>query len=80
MQCSWTYLGEKIIDFDDNGNLDEKRSLTMMTMKLLPDRATADGEIFGKLQERVKQRLQVLEYKIPNAKYKLQMDDTFDVL
>ena len=42
---------------DDDENKEEE---------LLPDRATANGEIFGELQECVKQRLQVLEYKIQN--------------
>ena len=41
--------------YDDDENKEEE---------LLPDRATANGEIFGELQECVKQRLQVLEYKI----------------
>ena len=47
---------------DDDENKEEE---------LLPDRATANGEIFGKLQERVKQRLQVLEYKM--IKHKIQI-------
>ena len=70
MHWSWTYHGDEIIDFDDTENLEEMMIVNdddeNKEEELLPDRATANGEIFGELQECVKQRLQVLEYKIQN--------------